>query len=168
MSHQGPDLEHLRSNCPQHSSDFAMPAGRHKPQQMPRGNQPFALRLGDSSTRHVVVARASSRFLASVMRASAVASRRPVLSTQPLVRIKPLVSLRPRTNETTRGIIAPLVLDGLGGLWDAVGRIIDTYTPADSSNRFAAAGSARLQDYRPHPRRGAQRTRSCLPPPGSG
>jgi transposase len=28
----------------------------------------------------------------------------------------------------------------VGGLWDAVGRIIDTYTPAESSNYFAAAG----------------------------
>jgi hypothetical protein len=26
------------------------------------------------------------------------------------------------------------------GLWHAVGRIIDTYTPAESSNYFAAAG----------------------------
>jgi len=28
----------------------------------------------------------------------------------------------------------------VGGLWDAVGRIIDTYTPAESTNYFAAAG----------------------------
>jgi hypothetical protein len=28
----------------------------------------------------------------------------------------------------------------VGGLWDTVGRIIDTYTPAESSNYFAAAG----------------------------
>src|SRR5579859_149865 len=26
----------------------------------------------------------------------------------------------------------------VGGLWDAVGRIIDTYTPAESTNYFAA------------------------------
>ena len=35
----------------------------------------------------------------------------------------------------------------VGGLWDAVGRIIDTYTPAESSNYFAAAGY--LQPDRP-------------------
>lgn len=28
----------------------------------------------------------------------------------------------------------------VGGLWDAVGRIIDTYTPAESTNYFTAAG----------------------------
>lgn len=28
----------------------------------------------------------------------------------------------------------------VGGLWDAVGRIIDTYTPAESTNYFAAPG----------------------------
>ena len=28
----------------------------------------------------------------------------------------------------------------VGGLWDAVGRTIDTYTPAESTNYFAAAG----------------------------
>ncbi|MCK1546459.1 transposase, partial [Bradyrhizobium sp. 179] len=28
----------------------------------------------------------------------------------------------------------------VGGLWDAVGRIIDTCTPAESSNYFTAAG----------------------------
>lgn len=28
----------------------------------------------------------------------------------------------------------------VGGLWDAIGRIIDIYTPTESSNYFAAAG----------------------------
>jgi hypothetical protein len=28
----------------------------------------------------------------------------------------------------------------VGGLWDAIGRIVDTYTPAESTNYFAAAG----------------------------
>lgn len=28
----------------------------------------------------------------------------------------------------------------LGGLWDAIGRIIDTYTPTESSNYLTAAG----------------------------
>lgn len=28
----------------------------------------------------------------------------------------------------------------VGGLWDAIGRIIDTYTPTESKNYFAAAG----------------------------
>jgi transposase len=28
----------------------------------------------------------------------------------------------------------------VNGLWDAVGRIVDTYTPAESTNYFTAAG----------------------------
>ena len=28
----------------------------------------------------------------------------------------------------------------VNGLWDAIGRIVDTYTPAESTNYFAAAG----------------------------
>ena len=28
----------------------------------------------------------------------------------------------------------------VNGLWDAVGRIVDTYTPAESTNYFVAAG----------------------------
>lgn len=31
----------------------------------------------------------------------------------------------------------------VGGLWDAVGRIIDTYTPTESTNYFTAAGCLR-------------------------
>src|ERR1700740_1524448 len=73
-----------------HGSRFAYP---------PIQRQPFALPFGNSNTRHVVVACASSRSFASVMRASAVATRRPALSTRPSVRITPLVSLMPRTNE---------------------------------------------------------------------
>lgn len=28
----------------------------------------------------------------------------------------------------------------VAGLWDAIGRIVDTYTPTESENYFAAAG----------------------------
>src|SRR5215475_7562641 len=64
-------------------------------------NSTSALRVpfGNSNTRHVVVACAISRPFASVIRASAVATRRPALSTRPSVRTTPLVALMPRTNE---------------------------------------------------------------------
>src|SRR6185437_10414041 len=54
------------------------------------GHIPLAPGPGISNTRQVVVACASRRPLESVMRASAVAARRPALSTRPSVRTTPV------------------------------------------------------------------------------
>src|SRR5882757_1329156 len=59
----------------------------------------FVVSLGISNTRQVVVACASRRPLASVMRASAVAARRPTLRMRPSDRTGPVCSVMPLMKE---------------------------------------------------------------------
>src|SRR6185437_3654712 len=64
------------------------------------GHIPLAPGPGISKTRQVVVACASKRPLESVIRASAVAARRPALSTRPSVRTAPVSWVMPRMKLT--------------------------------------------------------------------
>src|ERR1700761_9746873 len=68
------------------SAQVKPPAAAHVPLDTP----------GSSKTRQVVVACASRRPAASVIRASAVAARRPTLSVRPSARIVPVSALMPR------------------------------------------------------------------------